>query len=200
MQTLHIHPENPQPRLINKITQTLKNDGLIVLPTQYGYVFGFELHAKNALQKLKQLCQLDDKHIFTLLCQNLSQVATYAVVDNHQYRLLKTHTPAATTFILDAKDIPKKLIGKHKKIGVQILNDSPILSILENLDTPIVISPLLLPQHDKPIEADDIEQHLEKHIEMFVDIGFITTQTITTVDLTHTPPTIITHGMTKIDI
>ena len=118
MQTLHIHPDNPQPRLINKVVQTLKNDELIILPTQYGYVFGFEIHAKTALQTLKQLCQLDDKYMFTLLCQNLSQVATYATIDNHQYRLLKTHTPAAITFILDTPKIyPRNLLVSTKKLA-----------------------------------------------------------------------------------
>lgn len=200
MQTLHIHPDNPQPRLINKVVQTLKNDELIILPTQYGYVFGFEIHAKIALQTLKQLCQLDDKYMFTLLCQNLSQVATYATIDNHQYRLLKTHTPAATTFILDTKDIPKKLIGKHKKVGIQILDDNLILAILENLDTPIVTSPVILPQHDKPLDIEEIEHHLGRHIEIFVDAGFITTQMVTTIDLTQTPPNIVRQGVVEITI
>lgn len=122
MQTLYIHPDNPQPRLIEQAAEALKNDQLIIYPTDTSYAFGCRLGAKQALEKLRLIRQLDDKHQFTLLCRDLSEIATYATVDNQQFKQLKAHTPAAITFILNAtKDVPKKLAHPKKKtIGIRV--------------------------------------------------------------------------------
>lgn len=119
MQVFYIHPENPQPRLIEQVADLLRKDQLIIYPTDTSYAFGCRLGAKDALDKLKQIRELDDKHQFTLLCRDLSEIANYAAVDNIQFKQLKALTPAPITFILNAtKDVPKKLAHAKKKPSV----------------------------------------------------------------------------------
>lgn len=119
MQVFYIHPENPQPRLIEQVADMLRKDQLIIYPTDTSYAFGCRLGAKDALDKLKQIRELDDKHQFTLLCRDLSEIANYAAVDNIQFKQLKALTPAPITFILNAtKDVPKNWHMRRKKPSV----------------------------------------------------------------------------------
>ena len=123
MQTFYIHPDNPQPRLIEQAADALRNDQLLVYPTDTSYAFGCRLGAKDALNKLKHIRELDDKHQFTLLCRDLSEIATYATVDNVQFKQLKAHTPAPITFILNAtKDV---LASKDLELGMRLDNWPP---------------------------------------------------------------------------
>ncbi len=197
MQTLYIHPDNPQPRLIEQAANMLRNDKLIIYPTDTSYAFGCRLGAKDALEKLKQIRGLDDKHQFTLLCRDLSEIATYAAVDNVQFKQLRAHTPAAITFILNAtKDVPKKLAhAKKKTIGIRVPSNPIAQALLEAMDEPILTSSLILPHHDGILDDPfDIEELLGNQIDALINAGIQTTKLTTIVDMTNSEPEIIRQG------
>ncbi|WP_201527831.1 L-threonylcarbamoyladenylate synthase [Psychrobacter frigidicola] len=197
MQTFYIHPEDPQPRLIEQAAELLRNDKLIIYPTDTSYAFGCRLGAKDALDKLKQIRELDDKHQFTLLCRDLSEIATYAAVDNVQFKQLKAHTPAPITFILNAtKDVPKKLAhAKKKTIGIRVPSNPIAQALLTAMDEPILTSSLILPMHDHVIDDPfDIEELLSNQIDALINAGIKTTKLTTIVDMTSSQPTIIRQG------
>lgn len=197
MQTFYIHPDNPQPRLIAQAADLLRKDQLIIYPTDTSYAFGCRLGAKEALEKLKMVRELDDKHQFTLLCRDLSEIATYATVDNLQFKQLKAHTPAPITFILNAtKDVPKKLAHPKKKtIGIRVPSNAIAQALLEEMDEPILTSSLILPNRDDvlddPIEIEDL---LSSQIDGLINAGIKTTKLTTIVDMTSSQPEIIRQG------
>ncbi len=202
MQTLYIHPENPQPRLIDQAAQLLRDDKLIVYPTDTSYAFGCRLGAKEALEKLKHIRELDDKHQFTLLCRDLSEIATYAVVDNHQFKQLKAHTPAPITFILTAtRDVPKKLAHPKKKtIGIRVPSNPIAQALLEAMDEPILTSSLILPDQSQILDDPfDIEEALSNQIDGLINAGIQTTKLTTIVDMTEGSPKIIRQGAANVD-
>ncbi|CAM4120241.1 L-threonylcarbamoyladenylate synthase [Psychrobacter arenosus] len=197
MQVLYIHPENPQPRLIEQAAQMLANDKLLIYPTDTSYAFGCRLGAKDALAQLKLVRQLDDKHQFTLLCRDLSEIANYATVDNMQFKQLKAHTPAPITFILPAtKDVPKKLAHPKKKtIGIRVPSNPIAQALLEAMGEPILTSSLMLPGED--IVMDDpfeIEERLGSLVDGLINAGIKTTKLTTIVDMTSSRAEIIRQG------
>ncbi|GAA0318471.1 L-threonylcarbamoyladenylate synthase [Psychrobacter aestuarii] len=197
MQTLYIHPENPQPRLIEQAAKLLQEDKLLVYPTDTSYAFGCRLGAKAALDKLKHIRELDDKHQFTLLCRDLSEIATYATVDNAQFKQLKAHTPAPITFILNAtKDVPKKLAHPKKKtIGIRVPSNPIAQALLAAMDEPILTSSLLLPNDERVLDDPfDIEELLGNQIDGLINAGIKTTQLTTIVDMTSSIPEVIRQG------
>lgn len=197
MQVFYIHPDNPQPRLIEQVVQLLMNDKLIVYPTDTSYAFGCRLGAKDALNQLKLIRQLDDKHQFTLLCRDLSEIATYATVDNTQFKQLKALTPAPITFILPAtKDVPKKLAHPKKKtIGIRVPSNPIAQALLETMDEPILTSSLILPNHDWVLDDPfEIEELLDSQIDALINAGIKTTKLTTIIDMTTTQPELIRQG------
>ena len=197
MQTFYIHPDNPQPRLIEQAADALRNDQLLVYPTDTSYAFGCRLGAKDALNKLKHIRELDDKHQFTLLCRDLSEIATYATVDNVQFKQLKAHTPAPITFILNAtKDVPKKLAHPKKKtIGIRVPSNPIAQALLTAMDEPILTSSLLLPNDDRVLDDPfDIEELLGTQIDALINAGIKTTKLTTIVDMTSSQPELIRQG------
>lgn len=197
MQTLYIHPENPQPRLISQVVNALHNDQLIIYPTDTSYAFGCKIGSKDALEKLRLIRQLDDKHQFTLLCRDLSEIATYATVDNQQFKLLKNNTPAPITYILEAtKDVPKKLSHPKKKtIGIRVPDSTIAQAILEEMGEPILTSSLILPDMQLALDDPfDIEEKLENTIDIMINAGVLTTKLTTVVDMTEFPPVLIRQG------
>lgn len=180
MQTLYIHPQNPQQRLIEQAISLLKQDTLAVIPSQFGYVLAFTLEAKTALDKAKQHHKLGE-HAFTLMCRTLSEVATYATMNDEQHRIIKANFDSQTRFVLIAtKTTPKKLLNKHKAIA--ICHDStPIMTaLLDGLDEPLVIIPLV----DLEISPNNTsatlnhEQHgyeiadlLGHQLDLLIDVG-----------------------------
>jgi len=197
MQVLYIHPDNPQPRLIEQAAQMLANDKLLIYPTDTSYAFGCRLGAKDALAQLKLVRQLDDKHQFTLLCRDLSEIANYATVDNMQFKQLKAHTPAPITFILPAtKDVPKKLAHPKKKtIGIRVPSNPIAQALLEAMGEPILTSSLMLPGED--IVMDDpfeIEERLGSLVDGLINAGIKTTKLTTIVDMTSSRAEIIRQG------
>lgn len=197
MQVFYIHPENPQPRLIDQAAQLLKNDKLLIYPTDTSYAFGCRLGAKNALTQLKLIRQLDDKHQFTLLCRDLSEIATYASVDNVQFKQLKAHTPASITFILPAtKDVPKRLAHPKKKtIGIRVPSNPIAQALLEAMDEPILTSSLILPDQDLVLDDPfEIEDRLGSLVDGLINAGIKTTKLTTIVDMTSSHAEVIRQG------
>lgn len=197
MEVLYIHPDNPQARLIEQAADMLRNDKLIVYPTDTSYAFGCRLGAKDALEKLKQIRELNDKHQFTLLCRDLSEIANYAAVDNNQFKQLKAHTPAPITFILNStKDVPKKLAhAKRKTIGIRVPSNPIAQALLEAMDEPILTSSLILPNKDGVMDDPfDIEEALGNQIDALINAGIQTTKLTTIVDMTSGQPEIIRQG------
>ena len=197
MQTLYIHPDNPQERLINQAVRLLRDDALIILPTDLGYVFGAMISSRQALDKLKKIRQLDDKHHFTLLCRDLSQVAGFATVNNEQFRHLKAHTPAPITFILSAsKDTPKKLAHPKKKtIGVRISNTPIIHALLDTLAEPLLISSLILPDVGVLYDPYRIQETLDNVVDGFIDVGTLIDGMTSVIDLTGDNPICLRAGV-----
>lgn len=197
MQVLYIHPDNPQPRLIEQAADLLRADKLLIYPTDTSYAFGCRLGAKDALEKLKHIRELDDKHQFTLLCRDLSEIATYAAVDNVQFKQLKAHTPAPITFILNAtKDVPRKLAhAKKKTIGIRVPSNPIAQALLAAMGEPILTSSLLLPADDRVLDDPfEIEELLDNQIDGLINAGIKTTKLTTIVDMTSGQPEIIRQG------
>ena len=202
MQVFYIHPENPQPRLIEQVADLLRKDQLIIYPTDTSYAFGCRLGAKDALDKLKQIRELDDKHQFTLLCRDLSEIANYAAVDNIQFKQLKALTPAPITFILNAtKDVPKKLAhAKKKTIGIRVPSNPIAQALLEAMDEPILTSSLILPNRDDILDDPfEIEDLLGNQIDALINADVKTTKLTTIVDMTGSQPEIIRQGAADVD-
>ena len=197
MQVFYIHPESPQPLLIEQAADLLRSDQLLIYPTDTSYAFGCRLAAKDAVEKLKQIRALDDKHQFTLLCRDLSEIANYASVDNVQFKQLKAHTPAPITFILNAtKDVPKKLAHPKKKtIGIRVPSNPIAQALLEAMDEPILTSSLILPNRDDilddPFEIEDLLGH---QIDGLINAGIKTTKLTTIIDMTSGQPEVIRQG------
>jgi len=180
----------------------LRKDQLIIYPTDTSYAFGCRLGAKDALDKLKQIRELDDKHQFTLLCRDLSEIANYAAVDNVQFKQLKALTPAPITFILNAtKDVPKKLAhAKKKTIGIRVPSNPIAQALLEAMDEPILTSSLILPNRDDILDDPfEIEDLLGNQIDGLINAGVKTTKLTTIVDMTGSQPEIIRQGTADVD-
>lgn len=202
MEVFYIHPDNPQPRLIEQAADLLRRDQLIIYPTDTSYAFGCRLGAKDALAKLKQIRELDDKHQFTLLCRDLREIANYATVDNVQFKQLKAHTPAPITFILAAtKDVPKKLAhAKKKTIGIRVPSNPIAQALLEAMDEPILTSSLILPNRDDILDDPfEIEDLLGNQIDGLINAGIKTTKLTTIVDMTSSVPEVIRQGAANVD-
>lgn len=201
MEVFYIHPENPQTRLIEQVVELLRNDKLIVYPTDTSYAFGCRLGSKDALEKLKQIRELSDKHQFTLLCRDLSEIANYAAVDNIQFKQLKAHTPAPITFILNAtKDVPKKLAhAKKKTIGIRVPSNPIAQALLAAMDEPILTSSLILPNSDEVMDDPfDIEEALGNQIDALINAGVQTTKLTTIVDMTGSQIEIVRQGAAEV--
>jgi len=186
-QYFEIHPENPQRRLITHTVDILKKGGVITLPTESSYIFACHIGDKRALDKIRQIRQLSDKHEFTLICKDLTQVSTFTKMNNDTYRLIKALTPGAFTFILDAtKEVPKRLQNPKKKtIGIRIPDNEVVQMIVNELDEPLCCSTLILPNKDgSETDPYEIRDKLEKEIELIIDSGIIESQETTVINCT----------------
>jgi tRNA threonylcarbamoyl adenosine modification protein (Sua5/YciO/YrdC/YwlC family) len=174
-QLLQIHTENPQERLIEQAVEIIQQGGVIVYPTDTSYAVGCHLGDKKAVERIRQLRMLDAKHDFTLLCEDLKQIASYARVDNQAYRILKSHTPGPYTFILKAtKEVPKMLMHPKKKtIGIRVPGNNIIQAVLQSLREPILTSTLILPGDEYPMtDPYDIQQTLGASLDLIIDGGY----------------------------
>jgi tRNA threonylcarbamoyl adenosine modification protein (Sua5/YciO/YrdC/YwlC family) len=196
-QFFQIHPETPQKRLVAQAVQILRQGGVIVYPTDSGYAIGCHLGDKQAADRIKRIRQLDDKHNFTLVCRDLSDIGTYAKVDNTQYRLLKAHTPGPYTFILDAtSEVPRRLLHpKRKTIGLRVPDNNIVQALLGELGEPIMSSTLILPGEENPMtDPDEIRDKLEHELDLIIEGGFCGMEATTVVNMTGTVPEIIRVG------
>ena len=170
---------------------------MVAYPTDSGYALGCHLGDKSALERIIRLRDLSDKHHFTLMCRDLSEIATYAKVDNATYRLLKAHTPAAYTFILVASsEVPRRLMHpKRKTIGLRVPNHAICQALLAELNEPMLTTSLLLPNEVEPLfDPDDIVERIGKQIDLVINGGFGTLIATTMIDLTQDSPVIIREG------
>ena len=196
-QYFQIHPENPQLRLVRQAVQIIGAGGLVALPTDSSYALVCHLDDKAAVERMRQIRGVDDRHHLTLLCRDLSEIANYAKVDNRQYRLLKAATPGPYTFILEAsKEVPRRLSHPSRKtIGLRVPENIIAQALLEELGQALIGTTLILPGSDDPLnDAADIRSQLEKHIELVIDGGSCSLLPTTVVDLTGDAPLVLRQG------
>jgi tRNA threonylcarbamoyl adenosine modification protein (Sua5/YciO/YrdC/YwlC family) len=196
-QLFQIHPDNPQPRLIKQAAQIIESGGIVALPTDSSYALVCRLDDKAAVEKLRRIRGIDDKHHLTLLCRDLSEIAEYARVDNQQYRLLKATTPGPYTVILEAtKVVPRRLSHPSRKtIGLRVPENAIALALLEELGQPLLGTTLQLPGDGQMLnDADTIRERLEKQIELVIDGGACTLEPTTMIDLSGADPVLLRHG------
>ncbi len=196
-QFFQIHPDNPQKRLIDQTVEQLRQGAVIVYPTDSGYALGCQIEDKHALDRIRAIRRLDDRHNFTLVCRDLSEISTYAKVDNTTYRLLKATTPGAYTFILDAtRDVPRRLQSRRKTIGIRIPDNAIAQALLEGLGEPLMSTTLILPGEIHP-ESDpyEIRQGLEHAVDLIIDGGYGSFEPTTVVDLTGDVPEVTRSGL-----
>ncbi|MCP4042950.1 MAG: threonylcarbamoyl-AMP synthase [Gammaproteobacteria bacterium] len=196
-QYFHIHPDNPQPRLINQVVVLVREGGLIIYPTDSGYALGCHIGDKAAQDRIRRIRRLDDKHNFTLVCRDLSEISTYAKVDNAAYRFMKSHTPGAYTFILKAThEVPRRLQNPRRKtIGIRVPDNNIAMSLLDTLGEPLMSSTLILPGEEMPLtDADDIQERLGKQVELVIDGGYCGFEPTTVVDMMGEVPTVVRVG------
>ncbi len=196
-QFFQIHAENPQHRLIVQAADIIRKGGLVVYPTDSAYALGCHIGDKDALERIRTLRKLDKNHNFTLMCRDLSEIATYARVDNQAFRLIKNHTPGAYTFILEATaDVPRRLMHpKRKTIGLRVPDNPIALALLEELGEPLMTSSLLLPGEEFPLtDPYEIRDTLEHFVELVIDGGYCGLDPTTVIDLTEHMPQLVRQG------
>ncbi|MDB9969448.1 L-threonylcarbamoyladenylate synthase [Porticoccaceae bacterium] len=195
---LSIHPQNPQQRLIAKAAEIVRKGGVIVYPTDSVYAIGCHIGDKQAMDRIRSIRQVDKNHNFTLMCRDLSELASYARVDNSAFRSLKAQTPGPFTFILPAtSEVPRRLMHpKRKTIGLRV-PDSPIVqALLAELGEPMMSVTLIMPGDEYPLsDPYDIRAALEAHVDVLIDGGHCGLEPTTVVDMTGPVPEITRQGM-----
>lgn len=196
-QLFQIHPDNPQSRLISQAVEIIKKGGVIVYPTDCAYALGCHLGDKSAVEKIKRIRKLDDKHNFTLVCRDLSEIGTYAKVNNSVYRLLKSMTPGAYTFILNATtEVPRRLLHPKKRtIGLRIPQNNIALQLMEALGEPIMSTSLIMPGEELPlIDPYEIRDLLQHDVDLVIDGGYCGMEATTVINLVDDVPVVIRRG------
>ena len=171
-EVLVIHHEDPQPRLIRRAADIIRAGGLAAFPTDSAYALGGHLGDAGLLDRIRRIRGVDERHHFTLMCRDLSEIATYAKVDNAQYRLLKANTPGSYTFILEgSKELPRRVLHPRRKtIGLRIPDHPVALALLAELDEPLLSSTLLLPdEEDPPSSAQAIDERIGRQLDLIID-------------------------------
>ncbi len=197
VRVIAIHPVNPQLRLIRQVVECIRDGGIIVYPTDSAYALGCAVGNKAAMEAIVRIRQVDSKHNFTLVCRDLSEIATYARVDNASYRLLRAHTPAPYTFILKAtSDVPRLLQHpKRKTIGIRVPDHPVVAALLAELDAPILSSSLIMPGETEPLfEVEDMAVRLAHDVDIIIDSGFCGREATTVVDLEEGSPQVLRQG------
>lgn len=196
-QRIVIHPDNPQLRLIRQVADCIREGNVVVYPTDSAYALGCQLGNKEAMERIRHLRQLDKTHNFTLVCRDLSEIATYANVDNRAFRLIKANTPGAYTFILPATaEVPKRLQHpKRKTIGIRVPKNAITQALLTELNEPLMSVTLILPGDEFPLnDPEVIYDRLHHQVDMIVDGGFCDLEPTSVIDMTTDTPEIIRRG------
>ncbi len=197
-QYFEIHPSHPQARLIRQAVEMVRSGGVIAYPTDSSYAFGCRLGDKSALDRIRALRELSRRHLLTLMCRDLSEIAIYARVDNSQYRALRHATPGPFTFVLQAsREVPKRLLqDRRKTLGLRIPDNPIVQALLEEIGEPMLSTSALLPGDTLPLtDAQDIRARLEKRLDLVIDGGPCGVIPSTVVDLTSTPPGVLREGL-----
>ena len=193
-----INAENPQARLIKHTVDILREGGVIAYPTDSSYALGCMMGFKDAQDKIRQIRGLDDSHLFTLVCSDLSALSTYAQVDNSQFRLLKANTPGAYTFVLRAtKEVPRRLQHpKRSAVGIRVPNHTMLQALLHTLAEPLLSMTLQLPNEEAPLnDAEEMRDRLQNQVDLVIDSAISFAGLTTVIDLTESPPTLIRQGI-----
>lgn len=196
-QYFQIHPDNPQARLIKQAAQIVGNGGIIALPTDSAYALACRLDDKAAVDRMRRLRGVDERHLLTLMVRDLSEVALYARVDNQQYRLLKAALPGPYTVILEAtRELPRRLSHPSRKtIGLRVPENRITLALLEELGAPLIGTSLQLPGDEMMLsDPEEVRERLEKQIELILDGGAGTLEPTTVIDLTGPEPELVRAG------
>jgi len=196
-QYFQIHPDNPQLRLIKQAVDIVQNGGVIAYPTDSSYALGCHIGDKTAMARIRQIRQLDDKHNFTLVCRDLSELAVYAKVSNANYRLIKSVTPGAYTFILPAtREVPRRLQNPRRKtIGLRVPDHPITQALLAELDEPLMSSTLILKGESLPMsDAHDIREKLEHQLDLVIDGGLCGLEPTTVVVLNDDSSSVVRKG------
>lgn len=196
-QRFSMHPENPQQRLLQQAVAILRGGGLMVYPTDSSYAFGCQMGARDAVARIERLRQTGKDHNFTLICRDLSEVASYARVEDWAYRLLRAHTPGPYTFILPAtREVPRRLQNpKRRTIGIRIPDHPVPLSIVEILGEPIMSSTLILADEDMPLnDPEQIAAQLHGHVDLVIESGNCSVEPTSVIDLTAGFPQVLREG------
>ena len=196
-QYFEVHPDNPQVRLLRQAAQMLHAGGVVAVPTDSSYALVCHLDDKGAAERLRKIRQVDDKHHLTLLCRDLSELASYARVDNRQYRLLKLGTPGPFTFILEAtKEVPRRLSHPSRRtIGLRVPEHRVLSALLEELGQPLLATTLIPPgETDALNDPQEIRERFEKQLQAVVDAGACALEPTTIVDLSGDEPEVLRRG------
>ncbi|AQG99167.1 threonylcarbamoyl-AMP synthase [Burkholderia sp. KK1] len=196
-QFFRIHPDNPQPRLINQAVEIIRGGGLVALPTDSSYALACHLDDKDAAERLRRIRGIDDKQLLSLLVRDLSELSNFAMVDNQQYRLIKSVTPGPYVFVLQAtKEVPRRLSHPSRKtIGLRVPDHRITLDLLEALGEPLLATTLILPPDTEPInDPDEIRERLEKQIDLVIDSGACPAEPSTVIDLSSGEPVLVRAG------
>jgi tRNA threonylcarbamoyl adenosine modification protein (Sua5/YciO/YrdC/YwlC family) len=196
-QFFQIHAENPQARLVRQAVDIIRAGGVVVYPTDSAYALGCHIGDKQALDRIRRIRRLDDRHNFTLVCRDLSEIATYARVDNIVYRMLKQATPGPYTFILKAtSEVPRRLMqSKRKTVGLRVPDNAVAQAILVDLGEPLMSVSLIMPGEDLPlIDPYEIRELLEHEVDLVIDGGWCGMEPTTVVDLADESPMVLRVG------
>lgn len=196
-QYFYIHPDNPQARLVKQAVALIRDGAVVAYPTDSAYALGCHLGDKPALERIIRIRELNDRHNFTLLCRDLSEIANYAKVDNATYRLLKAHTPGAYTFILAATgEVPRRILHpKRKTIGIRVPDHPICQALLGELNEPLLTTTLQLPGDTDPLnDPEEIRERVGSRLDLIIDGGFGALEPTTVVDLSGDDPVILREG------
>jgi len=196
-QLFHIHPDNPQLRLINQARELIRKGGVIVYPTDSSYALACQLEDKKALDRIRRIRNLDDRHNFTLVCKDLAQISNYTKIGNDAYRMIKSMTPGPFTFILKGtREVPRRLLHPSRKsIGVRIPDNVIAQALLTALDAPLFSTTLILPgENESPFDPEDIRDRLQKEVDLIIDGGYIIYEPTTIILLSEGAPEVVRKG------
>lgn len=199
---IHVHPDNPQPRLIKQAADAIRNCGIIVYPTDSGYALGWSMENVNALKTVAKIRHIDKLHFYSIICENISQISEFALVDNIAFRIIKSHTPGAYTFILPAtRRVPKKLQHQHRKsIGVRLPDHKVVTALVEELGEPFMSSSLELHNLDiDELDSTEINDNIGHALEYIIDSGYTPAEPSTVVELLDDGPQVIREGKGVVD-
>jgi tRNA threonylcarbamoyl adenosine modification protein (Sua5/YciO/YrdC/YwlC family) len=197
MQFITIHPQNPQPRLISQVVTIIRHGGVIIYPTDSSYALGCLIGNKGAMDRIRRIRGLDEQHNFTLVCRDLSEIASYARLDNRSFRFIKSLTPGPYTFILNAtREVPRRLQNpKRKTIGLRVPDHPIALALLESLGEPLMSATLIMPHEEMPLtDPQDMQNRLGSQVDVIIDGEYCGFEPTTIIDLVGEVPLVVRKG------